>query len=201
MNPESIKNLIENTVKNMLNSYINFTVPQHTHNGTDSLRFPIQNLLIIAGVGIPLVNGLNQYNLYIDSGDSSLELLPNPAVYAAELADFNIGEIGTPFNNVNIATDTGIQFSVKDKSPGLGVNVITYGATVTNDAISDGINSATEQFTPNIKRFTSNDPTFQITINNTNYVPTSKNATTGSTIASGTVDLTINGTVYNVLVT
>lgn len=192
MNEQQVRAIVQS----MLSAYTNFTIPQHTHDGVNSQRIPIQNILIVPGVGLPLVNGANAYNLYIDPIDFSLELLPNPALIASGNADFNIGEVGTPFYDVSIETTDEFQSNVLSEGSS---NQFSQIPAITNNAVSDGTNSATEQLTPNIKRFTSTDPSFQITINSTNYVPTSTNTTGGGTTPGGTIDIIIDGTTYSVL--
>jgi hypothetical protein len=61
MNKEEITKLITDTVAKLTS---NATSP-HRHTGTDSLRIKISDTIIPAGVGIPFINGNQQYNTYI----------------------------------------------------------------------------------------------------------------------------------------
>lgn len=190
-----MKEEVQAIVREMLSSFSNDVVPQHTHNGVDCNRIPIQNILIVPGIGLPLTSGANGYNLYIDPVDFTLELLPNKSTAGTPNANFDIGETGTPFYDVSINTTDEFQSNVLGSG---GSNQFSQITGVTNNAVSDGTNNSTEQLTPNIKRFTSTDTTFQIEVGSA-YVPTSTGTAAGGTVGIGTIDIKINGTVYHVL--
>lgn len=94
MTQQEIENIIDRRIREVLTSYNNFTVPQHRHNGVDSLQIPIGNILINPDSGIAFNNGTTTaYNMYIidQLNGSGLVIEPNTGNFGGQGGTFYIG--------------------------------------------------------------------------------------------------------------
>ena len=135
---EDLNNVIDSRIEKVLASFTNFTVPQHRHNGVDSLQIPIENILIIPNSGILFNNGTTvKYNMYIIDKINGNGLVIEP----------NVGNFG----------GTGGTFYIG----GGFVNNGSFAAI--NTQVSNGTDTTTSVFLPNVFRFsTLGDFAFQL---------------------------------------